>query len=125
MSRVSKSALYAKIDWAANTLKAADKNEKHGGQVSWAERNAMLASLDGYEKGVFALFTAYMNHGDQHSITFKDIDHWAAKAKAEQIDRLDVNHNGLSKAELANGSRTVKLIDAWIVADAKAAKGAQ
>lgn len=110
MSRIAKSAVYASFDRAAALLRAADTG--HDGRISRAEVRQALTQLSGTERELADMFYRFVDHRDAVAfakVTGTDLDKAVAYAKAHLVDRYDVNHNGLSGAEIGKMSRTAQL----------------
>jgi len=110
MSRIAKSAVYASFDHAAALLRAADTG--HDGRISRDEVRQALTQLSGTERELADMFYRFVDHRDAArfaKVTGTDLDKAVAYAKTHLVDRCDVNHNGLSAAEIAKMSRTAQL----------------
>lgn len=110
MSRIAKSAVYASFDRAASLLRAADTG--HDGRISRAEVRQALTQLSGTERELVDMFYRFVDHRDAApyaKVTATDLSKAVAYAKAHMVDTYDVNHNGLSSAEIARMSRTAQL----------------
>jgi hypothetical protein len=121
MARISKADMFSRLVRVANLMKSADgkAGTRKNNVISRAELAKLGETLKGYEKGVFMLFSSFIDHRDQRAITFKDVDRALEYAREKLIARLDKNKNGLSMAELALGSLTARLLANWIKAEPK------
>jgi hypothetical protein len=124
MPRIAKADVLAKLQRIADLKKAADGNSgtRRNNVTSRAEDAKQLEGLKGYERGVYAMFSAFADHRDSLGMRFKDIDRAVAYAADKMINRLDKNNNGLDNKEIAAGSKTVQMIVEWIKLDRRNAQ---
>lgn len=109
--RIAKPALMAVIAEAKDRLLAEAGPD---GIVSRADKDRAVAKAPSEKEGALAaVFFGFTDHRDFKSgarVTKPDLERAFEYAGPKMVDRLDVNNNGLSKAEIAKSeSSTVKL----------------
>ena len=109
MSRIAKNEVNRALELAANRIKDAGGAD---GRVSRTEMTAALKGLTGTEKKLADVFFKFIDHRDFKSgaqVTSKDVDRAVKYAKTSMIAKYDLDHNGLSAAEVKKMSLTGKL----------------
>ncbi len=109
MSRIAKNEVNRALELAANRIKDAGGAD---GRVSRTEMTAALKGLTGTEKKLADVFFKFIDHRDFKSgaqVTSKDVDRAVKYAKTTMIAKYDLDHNGLSAAEVKKMSLTGKL----------------
>lgn len=109
MARISKADVHAALERVARNLKNAGGLD---GIVSRKDARDALRSLEGTEQALTDVFYRFILARDAACpprITRDDVDAVVAYAKTHVIDRYDLNHNGLSNAEIAAMSTTGRL----------------
>lgn len=124
MPRIAKSAVKAVLAETGDRLLQAAGTD---GIVSRKDaKKAAEGAGSEKETALTRVFYGFIDHRDFKAgarVTGADVRRAIEYAGAKMVDRLDVNNNGLSKAELKEGSTTVKLAAA-ILAERIAAKKA-
>lgn len=109
MSRIAKNEVNRALELAASRIKDAGGAD---GRVSRTEMTAALKGLTGTEKKLADVFFKFIDHRDFKSgaqVTSKDVDRAVKYAKTTMIAKYDLDHNGLSAAEVKKMSLTGKL----------------
>lgn len=109
MPRIAKTDVHQALQRAASIILDADGGD---GRVSRADMSNKLASIDGNEKALADMFYRFIDHRDHKRgavVTTKDVTKAVAYAKNHLIDAYDLNHNGLSRDEIADMSSTGQL----------------
>jgi hypothetical protein len=109
MSRIAKADVVYALKRAQSLLVEAGGADK---RISRAEKEKKLGSLDGAEKQLVDTFFRFVDHRDAKpgaTITNTDLDKAVAYAADHMIANYDVNHDGLSKAEISKMSLTGRL----------------
>lgn len=82
------------------------------GRISRADMRDALGRLRGTERALTEVFFRFIDHRDAKPcavVTKSDVDKALVYAKGRLIDAYDINHNGLSEAEIAKMSNLAKL----------------
>ena len=110
MARIAKAGVYAAYEHAGQRIIEAGGND---GRTSRADIKDTLDKMEkGNERDLVNMFYRFIDHRDAQSgaqMTATDVNKAVAYAKEKMVDRLDTNNNGLSKAELEQGSATTRL----------------
>ncbi len=109
MSRIAKKDIHVALERAAQNIRSAAGNDP---VVSRRDIRRKLQSLRGVEQRLTSIFYRFMDHRDYKPgsrITNKDIEEALQYAEEKLIDKYDLNHNGLSRAEVEKMSTLGKL----------------
>ena len=109
MSRIAKTDVNAALALAAQHITDAGGRDKI---TSRKDMEQKLTTLSGTEKALTDRFYRFIDHRDFKTnarVTAKDVERALAYAKEKLVDKYDVNHNGLSKAEVEKMSVTGQL----------------
>lgn len=115
MARIAKADVYAALDRAASLIRRMDAG--NDGRLSRADVKQGLhhftaTPVGQTEQKLVDIFYRFIDHRDAKpyaKVTGADIDKALAYAKQHMVANYDVNHNGLSKSEIAKMSTTAKL----------------